>query len=60
MQTKTEHEPCLQDKEMWALYLAYNFTIDSEMSVDHYKCIPKALLIIKTEKKLNKIVNMLL
>lgn len=32
--TKTRHEPCLYDKELWALYHAYISTADSNISVD--------------------------
>lgn len=37
--SKTKHELCLHSKELLALYLAFNSTTDSQILIDHYKCI---------------------
>lgn len=35
MYTNTFHWPCLDNKELWAQYLAHNFTNDIQILVDH-------------------------
>lgn len=50
MKTKTWHEPYLQKKKLWTLFLASNSTNDNQILVDHYKFIPKALYTIKIKE----------
>lgn len=41
--TKTWHEPCLPNKNLWALSYAYNSYTDTQIFVDYHKnCTNKA------------------
>lgn len=39
MSIKTWHEHCVHTKELWALYIDYNSITDTQILVDHLKCI---------------------
>lgn len=47
---KKRHEPCLHYKEVWAPYLANNFLTDTQILIDHEKCIIQELETIEIEK----------
>lgn len=48
---------CLHNKELWALYIAYNRTNNTQMD-DFKKCLTQALLTLQKRKKFNKNVTM--
>lgn len=52
MSTKTWPDLHLDNKELLALYLAYNSSNDTQILVHFKKCLTVALLIVKKGKKL--------